>query len=150
MNKYIYIVGHRGMVGSSIRRSLYAEGFTNLVGKSSKGLELEFGGKDADEVSVLKQINQNTFENSSDLNLENAVVNELIGKEIIKVDRCYFRPTEVDLLIGDPIKSKTKLGWEPKYDLKSLVEDMVEEDVKLFQKDILLRKGEFIISQQVE
>ncbi|MBA4850534.1 GDP-mannose 4,6-dehydratase [Emticicia sp. BO119] len=57
-----------------------------------------------------------------------------IGKEVVFVDPRYFRPTEVDLLIGDPTKSKTKLGWQPKYNLPSLVKDMMQADIKLFSR----------------
>jgi GDPmannose 4,6-dehydratase len=56
-----------------------------------------------------------------------------LGKEVVAVDPKYFRPTEVELLIGDPTKSKTKLGWEPKYDLPALVRDMMQADIKLFE-----------------
>lgn len=64
-----------------------------------------------------------------------------IGKEIVSVDPKYFRPTEVDLLLGDPTKSKTKLGWAPKYDLPALVKDMMASDVKLMQKDRFLQEA---------
>lgn len=57
------------------------------------------------------------------------------GKEVVAVDPAYFRPTEVELLIGDPTKSKTKLGWEPEYDLPALVKEMVAADVEVFKKD---------------
>jgi GDPmannose 4,6-dehydratase len=60
---------------------------------------------------------------------------------VVKVDPKYFRPTEVDLLIGDPTKAKEKLGWVPKYDLAALVEDMVHSDLDLAKKDEHLRKG---------
>jgi GDPmannose 4,6-dehydratase len=73
-----------------------------------------------------------------------------IGSEIIKVDPAYFRPTEVDLLIGNPNKSKTKLGWEPNYDLAMLVEEMVAADVKLFQRAIHLVQGGHKILRQAE
>ena len=73
-----------------------------------------------------------------------------LGSVLVKVDPAYFRPTEVDLLIGDPTKSKTKLGWTPKYDLKMLVEEMVAADVSLFQKDIHLVKGGHKILRQAE
>jgi GDPmannose 4,6-dehydratase len=56
-----------------------------------------------------------------------------IGTTVVKVDEEYFRPTEVELLIGDPTKSKTKLGWVPKYDLAALVEDMITSDLKIFK-----------------
>ena len=54
-----------------------------------------------------------------------------IGKTVVKIDPQYYRPTEVDLLIGDPTKSKTKLGWEPKYDLAGLVKEMMQSDLEL-------------------
>ncbi|CAG5085469.1 GDP-mannose 4,6-dehydratase [Parvicella tangerina] len=63
------------------------------------------------------------------------------GKEIVKVDPKYFRPTEVDLLIGDPSKAEKELGWKPAYDLEGLVNDMVESDLKLFKKDQYLKEG---------
>lgn len=58
-----------------------------------------------------------------------------LGKIVVRVDPKYYRPTEVDLLIGDPTKSKTKLGWVPKYDLKALVEDMIKSDLKLLKNN---------------
>jgi GDPmannose 4,6-dehydratase len=64
-----------------------------------------------------------------------------IGKEVVAVDKKYFRPTEVDLLIGDPTKAMTQLGWKPKYDLAALVKDMIHSDVALFKRDQLLEKG---------
>lgn len=73
-----------------------------------------------------------------------------IGKEVVSVDAAYFRPTEVDLLIGDPTKSKTKLGWTPKYDLPMLVNDMVSSDVRLFQKEKLLKESGFEVNHQHE
>jgi len=73
-----------------------------------------------------------------------------LGTVIVKVDPMYFRPTEVELLIGDPTKSQTKLGWKPKYDLAALVKEMMESDVALFQRDIHLTKGGHRILKQVE
>ena len=63
------------------------------------------------------------------------------GQVIVKIDPTYYRPTEVDLLIGDPTKANTQLGWKPKHDLASLVKDMVASDLNIFQKDKLLLKG---------
>jgi GDPmannose 4,6-dehydratase len=63
------------------------------------------------------------------------------GKEVLAVDPKYFRPTEVDLLIGDPTKARTKLGWECKYDLPALVKEMMQSDIKLMQKDQYLKDG---------
>ncbi|MBS1234236.1 MAG: gmd, partial [Bacteroidetes bacterium] len=64
-----------------------------------------------------------------------------VGQEVLAVDSRYFRPTEVELLIGDPTKAKTKLKWEPEYDLKALVKDMVTSDIKIMQKEVHLKNG---------
>jgi GDPmannose 4,6-dehydratase len=64
-----------------------------------------------------------------------------IGKVVAKVDEKYFRPTEVELLIGDPTKAKTKLGWKPEYDLDGLIKDMMQADIRLFEKDKYLLEG---------
>ncbi|MBC8084817.1 MAG: GDP-mannose 4,6-dehydratase [Hymenobacter sp.] len=63
------------------------------------------------------------------------------GEVVVEVDAAYFRPTEVELLIGDPTKSQQKLGWMPKYDLPALVKDMMQADVALFRRDEYLLKG---------
>lgn len=92
------------------------------------GVELEFRGEGVNEKGyIIKSDNP-------DFPLE-------IGKEVVCIDERYFRPTEVDLLLGDPTKAMTKLGWQPKYDLKALVEDMVSADLNLFRKDQLLEQG---------
>jgi GDPmannose 4,6-dehydratase len=72
------------------------------------------------------------------------------GKEVVAVDEKYFRPTEVELLIGDPTKSKTKLGWEPKYDLQGLVSEMVAADIELFRREKLLKDSGYVIKNQFE
>ena len=92
------------------------------------GIELEFKGKGADEKGFIKSCSNPLYQ------LE-------IGKEILGIDPQYFRPTEVDLLIGDPTKAKTKLGWECKYDLPMLVKDMMQSDIKLMKKDQYLKDG---------
>ncbi|WP_426091861.1 GDP-mannose 4,6-dehydratase [Flavobacterium sp. DSR3-2] len=92
------------------------------------GIELEFKGEGIDEKAYVKACSKPEFQ------LE-------IGKEVLAVDPKYFRPTEVDLLIGDPTKAKTKLGWECKYDLAALVKDMMQSDLKLMQKDQYLKDG---------
>ena len=63
------------------------------------------------------------------------------GKEVLNVDPRYFRPTEVDLLVGDPSKAKSKLKWEPEYDLKALIKDMINSDIKLMTKEQYRQKG---------
>ena len=71
-----------------------------------------------------------------------------VGKEVVAVDPTYFRPTEVDLLIGDPTKAHTQLGWKPKYDLPMLVKDMVSSDVLLFKSEKLLKESGFQVNNQ--
>jgi len=73
-----------------------------------------------------------------------------IESEVVAVDAAYFRPTEVDLLIGDPTKSNTKLGWIPKYDLPALVKEMVIADLEHFRKETLLKSHGFNIKNQFE
>lgn len=64
-----------------------------------------------------------------------------VGKEVLCIDKRYYRPTEVDLLLGDPTKAMTKLGWQPKYDLPAMIKEMVAADIELFQRDQLLEKS---------
>ena len=92
------------------------------------GIELEFTGTGVNEVAKVAKCNNPNYQ------LE-------IGKEILAIDPKYFRPTEVDLLIGDPTKAKEKLGWEPQIQLAELVEDMMSSDLKLMQKDKYLEDG---------
>lgn len=73
-----------------------------------------------------------------------------IGKEVVAIDPKYYRPTEVDLLIGDPSKAKTLLGWEPKYSLSELCSEMVQADIQLFRKEELLKNAGFEILRQYE
>jgi len=101
------------------------------------GIAIDFIGKGADEKGIVVSCSNPDFQ------LEK-------GKEVVAVDPKYFRPTEVDLLIGDPTKSKTKLGWKPKYDLKMLVEDMMSADVNHFQKEKLLADYGYSIKNQFE
>ncbi len=82
------------------------------------GIELSFEGENENEIAKVAKCNY------ADYQLET-------GKVVVKIDPQYYRPTEVDLLIGDPTKSKTQLGWEPKYDLQGLVKEMMAEDLKI-------------------
>jgi GDPmannose 4,6-dehydratase len=72
------------------------------------------------------------------------------GKEVVAVDPKYYRPTEVDLLIGDPSKAMNKLGWKPKYDLPALVAEMVGADLELFRREKLLKDSGYSIRNQYE
>ena len=92
------------------------------------GIELEFKGKGVYEKAVVSKCNQPEYQVE-------------IGKEVLSIDPKYFRPTEVDLLIGDPTKAKTKLGWVPEHNLASLVKDMMDSDVMLMKKEQYLKGG---------
>ncbi len=102
------------------------------------GITVEFSGKDEQEKGVIIDIDG---EKASQLGLNLEALK--LGETVVKVDPKYFRPTEVDLLLGDPTKSKTKLGWEPKYDLQALVEDMMKSDLNLMKKDEYLKQGNY-------
>jgi GDPmannose 4,6-dehydratase len=102
------------------------------------GIEIEFSGKDENEKGVIINVDQ---EKAKSLNLDLEALK--LGMTVVRVDPKYFRPTEVDLLLGDPTKSKTKLGWKPKYDLTALVNDMVISDLHLMKKDEYLKAGGF-------
>lgn len=92
------------------------------------GIEIEFKGKNEEERGYIAKCNDPEYQ------LE-------IGKTVIAVDKRYYRPTEVDLLLGDSTKARTKLNWTPKYDLSGLVKDMMESDIKLMKKERYLREG---------
>ena len=115
------------------------------------GLTLKFQGEGVEEVGTLESIDTERYQAALGKDYATKEIKlPAVGSIIVKVDPSYFRPTEVDLLIGDPTKSKTKLGWQPKYDLKMLVEEMVSSDVKLFQRDIHLAEGGHKILRQAE
>jgi GDPmannose 4,6-dehydratase len=102
------------------------------------GIEVEFSGKDENERGVIIDIDQQKVE---ELGLNAEALK--FGQTVVKIDSKYFRPTEVDLLIGDATKAKEKLGWIPKYDLQALVSDMMQSDLHLVKKDDYLKKGGF-------
>lgn len=101
------------------------------------GIEIEFKGEGREERGYI-------------MSCKNADFIVEIGKEVVAVDPAYFRPTEVDLLIGDPTKSKTKLGWVPKYDLPLLVKEMMESDVDHFRKELMLKQAGYSVKNQFE
>lgn len=101
------------------------------------GIELEFKGSGDKEVAVVAACNHPEFQIP-------------VGKEVVAVDPRYFRPTEVDLLIGDPTKAQTQLNWKPKYDLPALVKEMMDNDVDLFRKDRMLQEAGYYVRNQFE
>jgi GDPmannose 4,6-dehydratase len=101
------------------------------------GITVEFSGEGVEEKAVVVHCALPEFQVEK-------------GKVVVRVDEAYFRPTEVDLLIGDPTKAMTKLGWKPKHSLDQLIDDMVSSDVKLFQQDLYLRNGGYITPNYFE
>jgi len=92
------------------------------------GIEIEFSGKEENEKATVKACNNPEYQLP-------------IGQEVVSIDKKYYRPAEVELLIGDPAKAKEKLGWVPKYDLAAIVKEMVAADVDLFKRDKYLKEG---------
>ncbi|SNS07500.1 GDPmannose 4,6-dehydratase [Belliella buryatensis] len=109
------------------------------------GFLLRFEGEGIEEVGILHAINHEVaFQALGDLSFH---VKE--GDVLVEIDSSYFRPTEVDLLIGDPSKSNSELGWKPKYNLESLIKEMVHADIALFKKDIaLIKSGHAVLLQE--
>lgn len=99
------------------------------------GIELQFKGEKENETAVVISCNDNILKP---------------GTTVIKIDPRYYRPTEVDLLIGDAKKAAEKLGWKPKYTLQELVTEMVQSDLELFKSNVLLKESGFAIKQQYE
>lgn len=127
-----------------------AEDFVIATGKTTEirefarkafaylGIHLKFEGSNENEKGIIESID---LEKAKTLGLNIAALE--VGKAIIHVDAKYFRPTEVDLLIGDATKSKEKLGWVAKHTLDDLIEDMMQSDLQLMKKDEYLKQGGF-------
>lgn len=108
------------------------------------GFHLRFEGEGVDEVGILDGFNQTVVEAVLD-----AVAPTIaVGTILVRIDPTYFRPTEVDVLMGDPTKAQTQLGWKPHYNLAGLVEEMVAADVALFKKDLHLISAGHSVSKQ--
>ena len=101
------------------------------------GIELEFIGENENEVGVVKSCDNQEYQLP-------------LGTEVVAVDKRYYRPTEVDLLIGDPTKAHEKLGWKPTYDLSMLVKDMMSSDIDIFKREKLLLSSGFQVRNQYE
>jgi GDPmannose 4,6-dehydratase len=100
------------------------------------GVELEFKGKADLETAIVS-------ENKGKYKLEP-------GTKVLQVDPMYYRPTEVDILVGDAAKARNKLGWAPKYSLGEMVHEMVASDILLFEKELFLKQGGFSIKNEFE
>ena len=114
------------------------------------GLEITFSGEGANEKGFLTAVDEQLFIKNVGEKYLAPIKNKLLNsnylesdreKALVAVDPSYFRPTEVELLIGDPSKAKRQLGWKPQYDLKGLISDMMQSDIKLVRKDAWLNEG---------
>lgn len=112
------------------------------------GVIVTFRGEGKEEKGYITAIDEAKF--IQQVGAEFLEKTKTITEAIVEVDAAYFRPTEVELLIGDAIKSKTKLNWTPEYDLPALVEDMMRSDVKLMKKETYLKEGGFKILNYFE
>jgi GDPmannose 4,6-dehydratase len=124
-----------------------AEDFVIATGKTTEvrefvrmafrelGIEVDFYGEGVNEKGMV---------------VSSKSPNVSVGQEVVAIDTRYFRPAEVDLLIGDPSKAKAKLGWSAKHSLEELVQDMVQSDLKLFEREEYLKSGGFAIQNQFE
>ncbi len=104
------------------------------------GVTVEFAGEGVHEKGVIAAVDNDRFAQRAGIEFLDGITAR-IGSTVVSVDPAYFRPTEVDLLIGDASKVKEKLGWEPRYDLPYLVKDMVTGDIELFKRDYYLSQG---------
>src|SRR5690606_17923999 len=108
------------------------------MGFAELGIDVEFSGKGDLEKGVIIDVDEQRL---IELAIKPSAIK--LGQTVVKVDPAYYRPTEVDLLIGDATKAQQKLGWRPKYTLSALVQDMIKSDLQLMRKDEYLKAGGF-------
>jgi len=123
----------------------------DFISKAFKeiGVLIDFRGEGSDETGKIIGIEPDIFvEKIGESHL--SAIQSRIGNEVVKVDPKYFRPTEVELLLGDATKARTQLGWEPEYTLDTLIEDMMTSDVKNMKKEAYLRDGGYRILNYFE
>lgn len=123
---YVIATGHTNTV-----RYFVQQAFLKL------GIELQFEGAGVEEKAFVTSIDTDRFTNI--IKNQQTELKVTVGQEVLSIDPYYFRPTEVDLLVGDPAKAKNKLGWEPKYTLDELVDEMVTADLQTFERDQILK-----------
>jgi len=130
---YVIATGITTEVREFIRRSF-----------AMTGIEITFSGEGENETGTISSIDETIFnERVGKDHLESFKIRAKMNPYVVKVDPKYYRPTEVDLLLGDPTKSRVKLGWKPEYDLDGLILDMVTSDLLLMKRESYLRNGGF-------
>lgn len=112
------------------------------------GIEISFRGEGVDEKGYISTIDDNIFNERVGIEFNEKI--KSVKTPVVEVDAAYFRPTEVELLIGDATKSRTKLNWTPEYNLQSLIEDMMRSDIKVMKKETYLKEGGFRILNYFE
>ena len=123
----------------------------DFIAKAFKeiGIEVMFSGEGALEIGKIVAIEEDVFVRKIGESYLDAI-KKRVGESVVKVDPTYFRPTEVELLIGDAMKARTRLSWEPKYTLDALIEDMMSSDVKEMKKEAYLKDGGYRILNYFE
>ena len=119
------------------------------------GLEITFKGKELEEKGYITTVDEKVFNEKVGEKYLNPLMNNLLvtktfSNPVVGVDPRYFRPTEVDMLLGDPAKAKSRLNWVPQYDLEALVADMMQSDIKLMQRENYLKEGGYRIMNYFE
>ena len=99
--------------------------------------ELEFTGSGKDEIGRIASCSHPDYQLP-------------IGKEVVAVDPNYYRPTEVEMLVGDSTKAKVKLGWEPKYDVQSMCSEMVKHDLEIFKRAQVLKEAGYDVKNEFQ
>jgi GDPmannose 4,6-dehydratase len=125
----------------------------DFIKKSAQeiGLDISFSGEGVDETGKIVGVDEKTFnENVGEQYLSNILLKIKENQPVIGVDPRYFRPTEVDLLIGDPTKANEVLGWKPEFNLEALIADMMQSDIKLIKKESYLKEGGYKIMNYFE
>ena len=120
-----------------------------IMSFAEAGVTVEFRGKDIDEQGFISAIDENVFSQKVGAEYVDSF-RKRIGDSVVGIDPSYFRPTEVELLVGDSTKARQKLGWAPEYDLKRLCEEMVASDLTLMKKENYLKEGGYRILNYFE
>jgi GDPmannose 4,6-dehydratase len=115
------------------------------------GISVLFSGENENETGTVSDVNKEIFTAKVGKEYLNNFLTRLTENPVVvRVDKRYYRPTEVDLLLGDPSKARSILGWKPEYDLDGLIDDMITSDLILMKKEAYLRKGGYTILNYFE
>jgi GDPmannose 4,6-dehydratase len=111
---------------------------------AASGMEIRFSGEKENETGSVINVDDAVFNEKVGIEYNDPIKKRIVNNPVmVRVDKNYFRPTEVDLLIGDSTKARTKLGWIPEYDLQGLINDMITSDIHLMKKEGHIKNGGF-------